>query len=73
MSKNMEIVHQVNGTEDLYSYGTWIATKGKNGKVTLSRKYWNCSPTTRQHRYKFLGEFIAEIRRKIEEGIYELV
>jgi hypothetical protein len=73
MSKNMEIIHHVNGDEALYSYGTWIATKGRNGKVTLSRKYWNYSITTCKHRNKFLGEFIAETRRKIEEGIYELV
>jgi hypothetical protein len=73
MSKNMEIIHHVNGTESLYSYGTWIADKDKDGKVTLSRKYWNYSITTCKHRNKFLGEFIAETRRKIEEGIYELV
>ena len=48
----MEIIHYTNGSEALYSYRTWIATKGKDGK----RKYWNYSPT----RNKFLGEFIAE-------------
>ena len=73
MSKNMEIIHHIDGIESLYSYGTWIATKGKDGKATLSRKYWNYSPTTCRHRNKFLGEFIAETRRKIEEGIYELI
>ena len=66
----MEIIHYTDGSEALYSYRTWIATKGKDGKVTLSRKYWNYSPTTRN---KFLGEFIAETRRKIKEGIYELI
>lgn len=73
MSKNMEIIHYTNGTKSLYSYRTWIADKDKNGKVTLSRKYWNYSPTTCRHRNKFLGEFIAETRRKINEGIYELI
>ena len=72
MSKNMEIIQHSDGSEVLYSYGTWIATKGKDGKVILSRKYWNYSATTSKHRNKFLGEFIAETRRKIEEGIYEL-
>jgi hypothetical protein len=73
MSKNMEIFHYTDGSEALYSYRTWIATKDKDGKVTLSRKYWNYSPTTCRHRNKFLGEFIAETRRKIKEGIYELI
>lgn len=62
----MEIIHYTDGSEAR----TWIATKGK---TTLSRKYWNYSPTTCRHRNKFLGEFIAETRRKIKEGIYELI
>ena len=73
MSKNMEVIHHSDGSEALYSYGTWIATKGNDGKVILSRKYWNYSSTTGKHRNKFLGEFIAETRRKIKEGIYELI
>lgn len=73
MSKNMEIIHRTDGSEALYSYGTWIATRFSDGSITLSRKYWNYSATTCRHRNKFLGECIADTRRKIEWGMYELI
>lgn len=54
----------------LYSYGTLIAGKVK-GQVYLNEKYWNYSSTTGKHRNEFLGEGIAETRKKIKSGEYQ--
>lgn len=53
----------------LYSYGTLIAGK-VNGQVYLNEKYWDYSNTTGKHRNEFLGEGIAETRKKIKSGEY---
>lgn len=53
----------------LYSYGTLIAGK-VNGKVYLTEK-WDYSATTGKHRNEFLGEGIAETRKKIKSGEYQ--
>lgn len=53
----------------LYSYGTLIAGK-VNGQVYLNEKYWDYSDTTGKHRNEFLGEGIAETRKKIKSGEY---
>ncbi len=54
----------------LYSYGTLIAGIIK-GKVYLNEKYWDYSTTTGKHRNQFLGEGIAETRKKIKSGEYQ--
>lgn len=54
----------------LYSYGTLIAGK-VNGQVYLNERYWNYSNTTGKHRNEFLGEGIAETRKKIKSGEYQ--
>ena len=54
------------------SYSTIIAIK-QNGQVFLDKNSWDYSTTTGKYRNKFLGEGIAETRRKIKEGIYKLV
>lgn len=53
------------------SYNTIIAVK-QDGKVYLDRNSWDYSTTTGKYRNKFLGEGIAETRRKIKEGRYIL-
>lgn len=53
------------------SYGKTICIK-RDGKVYLDRIYWNYSRTTSAYRAKFLHEGIAETRRKIADGTYEL-
>lgn len=54
----------------LYSYGTLIAGK-VNGEVYLNESYWDYSTTTGKHRNEFLGESIAETRKKIKSGEYQ--
>ena len=62
-------------TEDgkyFQSYDSVIAFISINGSVTLDRNTWDYSQTTGRYRNMFLGEGIAETRRKIEEGVYIL-
>lgn len=54
----------------LYSYGTLIAGK-INGEVYLNENYWDYSSTTGKHRNEFLGENMAETRKKIKSGEYQ--
>tara|TARA_R110001606_G_scaffold291090_1_gene438952 strand:+ start:2555 stop:2830 length:276 start_codon:yes stop_codon:yes gene_type:complete len=58
------------------SYDTNIikTTFDEEGKrmTILDRYYWNYSKTTGKYRNEFLGEGIAETRKKIEEGKYIL-
>jgi len=53
------------------SYSSVIAQK-KNGKITLDRDDWDYSKTTGKYRNQFLGEGIADTRKKIESGEYKL-
>lgn len=53
------------------SYETVIAVV-EGGKVTLDEKMWDCSVTTGKYRNQFLGEGIAETRKKIKSGAYKL-
>ena len=49
---------------------------GKAGivsQVFLDERYWDWSKTTGKYRNDFLGEGIAETRKKIESGEYKLV
>lgn len=57
------------------SYTTIIAFEPheERGKVYLDERSWDCSRTTGKYRNEFLGEGIAETRRKIKEGTYVLV
>ena len=84
-SKDQVIVHTdvletgVRGPAGIYprslflSYGTPIAEiSGYNRTVTLDENYWNRSATTGQYRNKFLGEGIADTRKKIKDGTYRL-
>lgn len=50
------------------SYNSIIAI-WENGKITLGRN-WDYSQTTGRYRNQFLGEGIAETRKKIASGEY---
>ena len=61
--------------ETFQSYSSTIATKvftAKGEQVTLDDYYWDYSVTTGKYRNQFLGEGIAETRKKIESGEYQL-
>lgn len=66
-----------NGTEDFHtgtmfqSYNSNI-TFTSNGMVLLDKHYWDYSTTTGKYRNIFLGETIAETRKKIKSGEYIL-
>lgn len=53
------------------SYSKIIAMK-KNGRVYLDEQYWDYSKTTGLYRNMFLGETMAETRKKIKSGDYTL-
>lgn len=58
------------------SYRTTIAKstthKGET-KIFLDSNYWDYSRTTGKYRNQFLGEGIAETRKKIDSGEYTLI
>ena len=53
------------------SYNTIIAGKTPEG-IVLDSEAWNYSVTTGRYRNKFLGENLADTRKKIESGEYKL-
>ena len=53
------------------SYRSIIAVK-EGEKVTLDYYFWDFSVTTGKYRNDFLGEGIAETRKKVKDGIYKL-
>ena len=60
-----------NGEEYFQSYKSIIAKKSK-GKIYLDDIFWDYSVTTGKYRNDFLGEGIAETRKKIASGEYIL-
>ena len=60
-----------NGDEYFQSYRSMIAKRAK-GKIYLDEYYWDYSVTTGKYRNEFLGEGIAETRKKIASGEYIL-
>ena len=55
------------------SYDTIIVKKSHDeARVYLDRYYWDYSVTTGKYRNEFLGEGIAETRKKINSGEYIL-
>ena len=60
-----------NGDEYFQSYRSIIA-KRSEGKIYLDDYYWDYSKTTGKYRNEFLGEGIAETRKKIASGEYIL-
>ena len=60
-----------NGEEYFQSYESIIAKKS-DGKIYLDDFFWNYSVTTGKYRNEFLGEGVAETRKKIASGEYIL-
>ena len=54
------------------SYNSIIAFISNDNRVTLDDYYWDYSRTTGKYRNEFLGEYIAETRKKIKSGEYKL-
>ena len=61
-----------NGDEYFQSYRSIIAKRSK-GKIYLDDYYWDYSTTTGKYRNQFLGEGIADTRKKIASGEYILI
>ena len=59
------------GKEYFQSYNSIIAVKEK-GQVKLDSYLWDYSVTTGKYRNDFLGEGIADTRKKIKDGTYKL-
>ena len=47
--------------------------RNDSGFIYLDKHYWDYSRTTGKYRNEFLGEGIAETRKKIKSGEYRLV
>lgn len=58
--------------EYFQSYDSVIAYRDKSGAVFLDEATWDYSVTTGRYRNEFLGEGIAETRKKIASGEYVL-
>lgn len=54
------------------SYSSIIAKRDYKGNVILDENKWDYSVTTGKYRNQFLGEGIAETRKKIASGEYKL-
>lgn len=54
------------------SYSSVIAFQPFDGKLHLDESKWDYSRTTGKYRNQFLGEGIAETRKKIANGEYIL-
>ena len=59
------------GTTFFQSYDTIIVKRTKK-HTYLDRGKWDYSVTTGRYRNQFLGESVAETRKKIEAGEYKL-
>ena len=68
---NQFLVTDDKGDEYFQSYRSMIVKKSQ-GKIYLDEYYWDYSTTTGKYRNDFLGEGIADTRKKIETGEYIL-
>jgi len=66
------VVHDDEGNLFFQSYNSVIVKVDKYGKIFLDRRLWQASSTTGKYRNMFLGERIAETRKKIKRGQYVL-
>lgn len=67
---NQFIIFTSDGTY-FQSYDSIIAKIDNENNVTLG-KDWNYSKTTGKYRNQFLGESLAETRKKIKSGEYKI-
>jgi len=69
---NQFIITDDNNDMTFQSYDSCIAKKIHNGLIYLDEYYWDYSVTTGKYRNQFLGEGIADTRKKIASGEYIL-
>ena len=69
---NQFIITDDNNNMTFQSYDSCIAKKIRNGLIYLDETYWDYSVTTGKYRNQFLGEGIADTRKKIASGEYIL-
>ena len=69
---NQFIITDNHNNEIFQSYNTVIAMRNDSGVVYLDKYSWDYSVTTGKYRNEFLGEGIAETRKKIDSGEYIL-
>lgn len=62
----------VDGNKETFQSYLSVIAVNNNGKITLDENRWNYSMTTGKYRNQFLGEGIAETRKKIASGEYKL-
>ena len=71
-----QFIIETKGATYFQSYKTVIAKKfwpkNKMMRIYLDKNYWDYSVTTGRYRNDFLGEGIADTRKKIESGEYKL-
>ncbi len=60
------------GVSYFQSYESVIAALEDGGAVTLDATYWDYSRTTSKYLGQFLGEPMAEVRKKVKDGTYTL-
>ena len=70
---NQFIIYDAIGNKYFQSYNSVIAKIANNGQIFLDKNYWDYSTTTGKYRNEFLGECIADTRKKIKVGEYVLV
>ena len=68
---NQFLITDNNGDKYFQSYNSVIA-KRSMGQIYHDVSFWDYSVTTGKYRNLFLGEGIAETRKKIESGEYRL-
>jgi len=68
---NQFLITDDDGNQYFQSYESIIAKKSlDDGIIYLDSYYWDYSVTTGKYRNAFLGESIAETRKKIASGRY---
>ena len=70
---NQFILSDMDGNQFFQSYDSTIVRVSNQGKITLDPDYWDYSATTGKYRNIFLGEGIADTRKKIDSGEYKLM
>ena len=67
-----QFIISTNEGDYFQSYRSIIALRKNDGSIVLDNYYWDYSVTTGRYRNEFLNEGIAETRKKIASGEYQL-
>lgn len=71
-AKDQYVIHEDDGTQKMYSYGTLIGIRRPDGSLELTGA-WNYSQTTNYYRGKWSGYGSPETRKLIEQGKIKLI